>query len=236
MRCHEHRIPDAPCCVDALIPYDPDLEPRPVSYLGEGGFADVYDLSTPDDGGELVGCLPPGDVFLHAISAYTDLLDNPTIVRCEGQAEDLTDICDGDVSGVDCQFLDLASFFPFDGALPDDGRIGSNGAASFSLYFLVDYGLAGGGRGHRQLVRLPAAGEQRLTPDDPGMSVFREMPDHSLQVHGRGRRERKLREGAVHRTRRHPAVDRPGRARLRGAGDRLRRRWLRRGALLRSAP
>jgi hypothetical protein len=161
-----------PRCVDGLIPYDPDFEAGPVIYLGEGGFADVYNLSTPEDGGELVGCMPPGDVFLHAISAYTDLLDNPTIVRCEGQAGDLADICDGDVGSEDCDFLDLASFFPFDGALPDDGRIGSSGAASFSLYFLVDYGLTGGGAGTGSWCGFRPPVNNVLTPDDPGMSVF----------------------------------------------------------------
>lgn len=163
-----------PACVDALIPYDPDLQARPVTYLGEGGFADVYALSTPDEGGELVGCLPPGDVFLHAISAYTDLLDNPTIVRCEGQADDLADICSGEVPSNDCQFLDLASFFPFDGALPDDGRIGSSGAVSFSLYFMVDYGLAGDGAGTGRWCGFRPPVNNVLTPDDPCMSVFRE--------------------------------------------------------------
>ena len=162
-----------PACVQSLIPYDSDFTAEPVIYLGEGGFPVVYNLTTPNEGGET--CQPPGDVFLHAISAYTDLLQNPTIVRCEdpGHAiEDLEDICSWPVSS--CSYLDLASFFPFDGNLPDDGRIGSRGAASFSLYFLVDFGLSndGAGTGDWCGFRNPVANV--MTPDDPGMSVFRE--------------------------------------------------------------
>jgi len=162
-----------PACIQSLIPFNPDFAAEPVIYLGEGGFPTAYNLTTPSVEGET--CQPPGDVFFHAVSAYTDLLQNPTIVRCEDPGQvigNLEDICSWPVSS--CEYLDLASFFPFDGNLPDDGRIGSRGRASFSLYFLVDYGLSNDGEGAGAWCGFRRPLNTVSTPEDPSMSVFRE--------------------------------------------------------------
>jgi len=160
-----------PGCLESLIP-EGDVDAEPVFYLGEDGFGIAYHVWEEDV------CEPPsGGYFLHAISAYTPLLDNPTIVRCDGDPEfdipfNSHPVCAGDFTG--CEFLPLTSFFPFDGDLPDDGRIGSRGSASFSLYFLVDYGLAGDGAGTGSWCGFKSPVNNVATPDDPGMSTFSE--------------------------------------------------------------
>ena len=136
-------IQTPPSCVQNLIPTgegDPDAVP--VIYLGEGGFANVYNLRTYSGEGSET-CTVTTEGFLHSASAYVELLDNPTLVRCEDAVPDFAALRETRQLRPACEFLDLASFFPFDdGNLPDDGRIASK-SNTFSLYFLVDYGLAG---------------------------------------------------------------------------------------------
>jgi len=72
----------------------------------------------------------------------------------------------------DCEYIELASFFPFDGKLPEDGRIAGNNP-TFSIYFLVDRGLAGGGAGTGIWCGFRPPVMNAHNPDGP-MSTFRE--------------------------------------------------------------
>ena len=157
------------CIVDLLPTGDDQPDAVPVIYLGEGGFANVYNLRTYSGEGSET-CTVTTEGFLHSASAYVELLDNPTLVRCEGDVAGYEGLCDSDFTPA-CEFLDLASFFPFDGNLPDDGRIASK-SDTFSLYFLVDYGLAGGGAGTGSWCGFRNPVMNAYHPTDP-MSSFR---------------------------------------------------------------
>jgi hypothetical protein len=111
---------------------------EPVFYLGEKAFGISYDLTGNQS------CQPgEGEFIRHAVSAYTELLTNPRLIRCDIDG----DVCDaepgeGDAIGDVCTVVDLTSFFPFDGNLPNDGRIAGK-SSTFSQYFLVDAGPGG---------------------------------------------------------------------------------------------
>ena len=144
---------------------DPDFpaefEAFPVTYLGEETFGIVYNLEGDCDGGNGEAA---GEI-IHAISAYTDTVNNPRIIRCFDDTENpdlvsngvLMDICYPEqyFFNYTCEVLELDSFFPGEGVLPDDGRIGSRGAASFSQYFVVQSGP----NGYEPQTNPAAAGE-----------------------------------------------------------------------------
>ncbi len=105
---------------------------EPVFYLGEKAFGMTYDLTERSATGS---CQPDeGESISHAISAYTELLTNPRLIRCDIDGG----VCNANTSDV-CEVVDLDSFFPYDGNLPGDGRIKSR-TDTFSQYFLVDAG------------------------------------------------------------------------------------------------
>ncbi len=122
-----------------------DATGTPVPYAGDGGVAQVYTLGAAD------GCSTVEEIQ-HAVSAYTALIGNPRLVRCE--FPDGTDLC-GDLpefnycapgeTGCEpayCELTELESFFPFNGIFPDDARTGSR-TQEFSEYFLADITLSG---------------------------------------------------------------------------------------------
>jgi hypothetical protein len=121
----------------------------PVTYAGEGGMAQIYTVT-----GTCQSDPPIQKTLKHAVSAYTALVGNPRIVKCD--FPDGTDYCDPpplctpDDTGCDeayCQLITLESFFPFNGVFPDDGRIGglsSSTTSDFSEYFIADVDLADG--------------------------------------------------------------------------------------------
>jgi len=119
-----------------------------VPYAGDGGVAQVYTLTGT--------CAPVEKTITHAISAYTALIGNPRIVRCE--LPDGSDLCDPpDPCGPDdpsgcapayCELITLESFFPFNGIFPEDARIAGTKSATtsdFSEYFLADVDIDGSG-------------------------------------------------------------------------------------------
>ena len=82
------------------------------------------------------------------MSAYTEDLFNPRIIRCDFSAPEIEALAEADVCFPDdtlCEVIDLASFFPGEGVLPDDGRISGSrsSTADFSQYFVVDSGPNG---------------------------------------------------------------------------------------------
>jgi hypothetical protein len=120
----------------------------PVTYAGDGGVAQLYTLTgTCNDQEKEIG---------HAISAFTALVGNPRIVRCEFVFEPGFDYCnpppvctpdDTGCSPAYCELIELESFFPFNGVFPDDGRISGVKSATtsdFSEYFIADIDLADG--------------------------------------------------------------------------------------------
>jgi len=140
-------------CLNNLIAEyvnDPDFpnefDAYPVTYLGEEGFGMAYNLE--GDCGEGGPGEATDDEIIHAISAFTETINNPRILKCNVVYQDpvedgiLVDVCDPP-SNYRCEVLDLDSFFPGAGVLPDDGRIGSRSSASFSQYFVVQSGPFG---------------------------------------------------------------------------------------------
>lgn len=132
------------------VPVD-SISGNPVPYAGDGGAAQLYTItgSCPDD--------PPIDKqIFHAISAYTALVGNPRIVRCEFEFAPGEDYCNppdpcppGGACGAPayCELIELESFFPFNGIFPEDGRISgvkSSTTSDFSEYFIADIDLADG--------------------------------------------------------------------------------------------
>ncbi len=132
-----------PECLDRLIAAVPDLNDpddpvvaTPVIYNGDGGYGQIYVVTGEAD------CPPAEDGFYrHAISAYTEFLSNPRMVRCEDFA--VEDLCNPLVDPPACTVAQLTSYFPFNGIFEGDGRIKSK-ADSFSEYFLVEVALATG--------------------------------------------------------------------------------------------
>jgi len=120
-----------------------DATGTPVPYAGDGGVAQVYTLG---------GDCPGVEEIQHAVSAYTALIGNPRLVRCEFPegidlcADELPPYCGPDDSGcvlAYCELTELESFFPFNGIFPDDARTGTR-TQEFSEYFIADIDLADG--------------------------------------------------------------------------------------------
>lgn len=112
----------------------------PVTYAGDGGMAQLYWAD-----GTCTETVPELGAISHAISAYTDLVNNPRVVRCDDavMAVDFCAPCDPATTEKYCQIITVESFFPFNGSLPDDGRIeGSTRTNDFSRYFFADVDLS----------------------------------------------------------------------------------------------
>lgn len=158
-----------------------ELNASLVAFLGDKSFGQVYSVNGDDCG--------VGAEIFHAISAYTDPLRNPRLVKCstydvagEGLKElapDVVNLCDPPADYA-CELLPLASFFPGEGQLPEDARIGglkSSTTSDFSQFFWVD---AGEGGYDPNNPADPAEFCGFLPPvswapqPGPGMSVFRE--------------------------------------------------------------
>ena len=138
-----------PECLERLIdtipitegdPNDPDNEvvATPVLYNGDGGYGQVYFVT-----GQATCPRAEDDLYRHAISAYTEFLANPRMVRCDDMA--VEDLCDPDfyLPEGTCTVAKLNSYFPFNGVFEGDGRIKST-SPTFSEYFLVEVALATG--------------------------------------------------------------------------------------------
>ena len=170
-------------CLDEIIANRVDLDGEngfdfldgvPVLYLGDKAYGQTYYIE-----GECGG-LEDG-TFRYAVSAYTEDLFNPRIIRCDFSAPEIEVLSETDVCFPDdtlCEVIDLASFFPGEGVLPDDGRISGSrsSTADFSQYFVVDSGPGGySGEGEPGCAcgfRPPVR-----NVDDPfadGKSIFRE--------------------------------------------------------------
>ncbi len=132
-----------PECLERLIANVPDLNDpddpvvaTPVLYNGDGGSGQIYVLTAG------ASCPPAEDGFYrHAISAYTEFLANPRMIRCEDMA--VEDLCNPDVPAPTCSVAELNTYFPFNGIFEGDGRIASK-SDTFSEYFLVEVALATG--------------------------------------------------------------------------------------------
>lgn len=160
--------------IDDHVPYDGTFDAYPVLFLGDKALGQTYYI----DG----ACAPEVDgTFRYAVSAYTEELTNPRIIRCEVSPPQIAGLPGEDVcfpAGSDvCEVIDLASFFPGEGVLPEDGRIsGTTRTSDFSQFFVVDSGPDGysgdGTPGCSCGFRPPVA-----NVDGPfafGKSVFRE--------------------------------------------------------------
>jgi hypothetical protein len=103
-----------------------------VTYLGENGRGTLYEV-LPQPAGNPLCYAPQVELFRHAINAYAGYVPNPRLVRCPSPGD-----------SYDCMLIDLNTYFPYNGILPEDTRIGSTlGASSgdFSRYFVVDLDL-----------------------------------------------------------------------------------------------
>jgi sugar lactone lactonase YvrE len=125
--------PDYPSCTVVGDPsYPCDIAARPVTYLGENGRGVLYEV-LPQPAGNPLCYAPQVELFRHAINAYAGYVPNPRLVRCPSPGD-----------SYDCMLIDLNTYFPYNGILPEDTRIGSTlGASSgdFSRYFIVDLDL-----------------------------------------------------------------------------------------------
>jgi hypothetical protein len=129
--------PDYPSCLhqsDPTYPCDrlPAGAAEPVLYLGDNGRGVLYEV-LPSPAGSPLCYAPQVDLFRHAINAYAGYVPNPRLVRCPSPGD-----------SYDCTLIDLNTYFPYNGILPEDTRVGATLGSStgdFSRYFLVDLDL-----------------------------------------------------------------------------------------------
>ena len=126
--------PDYPGCSVVGDPtYPCDIAARPVNYLGENGRGILYEV-LPSPLTNPFCFAPEVDLYRHAINAYAGYVPNPRLVRCPSPGDTYTD----------CTLIDLNTYFPYNGILPEDTRVGATLGSStgdFSRYFLVDLDL-----------------------------------------------------------------------------------------------
>jgi hypothetical protein len=117
---------------DAAFWIPTDVSAAPVVAQGDNGRVRIYDIQ-PANGLCLSG---DPNLYRHAISAYFGYVPNPRVVRCPDTA----------VTGDDCEVTDLSTYYPFNGLLPEDDRVGVR-TRDFSEYFVIDVDLNAGDSG-----------------------------------------------------------------------------------------
>jgi hypothetical protein len=133
--------PDYPGCLDANTP-PCDVAGSPVLYLGENGRGIIYEAKPIDVDENDPAYNPDPDCFgtetdpiilRFAANAFSGYVPNPRLVKCPSDNEN------------GCELLQLSTFFPFDGVIPEDARIAtqkvSTTASDFSRFFIIDVDL-----------------------------------------------------------------------------------------------